>query len=89
MGKILMLGIPHEPVLVNFEDLLMKNKAIHTVRGEGWANDARAVSLLGSGKDNLKPYVTNSFPLVYIRTTLETFGKRIGGAVKVIVKPNG
>ncbi|UCB51443.1 MAG: alcohol dehydrogenase catalytic domain-containing protein [Deltaproteobacteria bacterium] len=88
MGKILMLGIPHEPVLVDFEDLLMKNKSIHTVRGEGWANVARAVSLLGSGKVSLKPYVTHSFPLEQITTAFETFVKRIGGAVKVIVKPN-
>jgi L-iditol 2-dehydrogenase len=87
MGKILMLGIPHEPVLVDFEDLLMKNKAIHTVRGEGWANVARAVSLLGSGKVTLKPYVTHAFPLDEIRTAFETFVKRIGGAVKVVVKP--
>ena len=28
MGKILMLGMPHEPVLVDFEDLIMKNKSI-------------------------------------------------------------
>jgi L-iditol 2-dehydrogenase len=88
MGKILMLGIPHEPVLVDFEDLLMKNKSIHTVRGEGWANVARAVSLLGSGKITLKPYVTHSFPLDEITNAFETFVKRIGGAVKVIVKPN-
>jgi L-iditol 2-dehydrogenase len=88
MGKILMLGIPHEPVLVDFEDLLMKNKSIHTVRGEGWANVARAVSLLGSGKVTLKPYVTHSFPLDDISTAFKTFVERIGGAVKVIVKPN-
>ena len=42
MGRILLLGIPHEPVLVDLKDLLMKNKSIHTVRGEGWANVARA-----------------------------------------------
>ena len=88
MGKILMLGIPHEPVLVDFEDLLMKNKSIHTVRGEGWANVARAVSLLGSGKVTLKPYVTHAFPLDDISTAFKTFVERIGGAVKVIVKPN-
>jgi L-iditol 2-dehydrogenase len=88
MGKILMLGIPHEPVLVDFADLLMKNKTIHTVRGEGWANVARAVSLLGSGKITLKPYVSNSFPLNEISKAFKTFVERIGGAVKVIVKSN-
>jgi L-iditol 2-dehydrogenase len=88
MGKILILGIPHEPVLVDFEDLLMKNKSIHTVRGEGWANVARAVSLVSSGKVTLKPYVSQTFPLKDISTAFKTFVERIGGAVKVIVKPN-
>ncbi len=88
MGKILMLGMPHEPVLVDFKDLLLKNKSILAVRGEGWANVARAVSLLASGKVTLKPYVTHSFPLEKITTAFETFVKRIDGAVKVIVKPN-
>jgi len=88
MGKILILGIPQEPVLVDFEDLLLKNKSIHTVRGEGWSNVSRAVSLLGSGKVTLKPYVTHTFPLAEITTAFETFVKRIDGAVKVVVKPN-
>ena len=74
------------PVLVDFADLLMKNKSIHTVRGEGWSNVARAVSLLGSGKITLKPYVTHTFPLDEITTAFETFVKRIEGAVKVVVK---
>jgi L-iditol 2-dehydrogenase len=87
MGKILILGIPPEPVLVDFEDLLLKNKSIHAVRGEGWSNVARAVSLLGSGKVTLKPYVTHTFPLAEITTAFETFVQRIDGAVKVVVKP--
>jgi L-iditol 2-dehydrogenase len=88
MGKILLLGFPHEPVLVDLEDLLMRNKSMLAVRGEGWANVARAVSLLGSRKVTLKPYVTHAFPLEDITTAFKTFVERIGGAVKVIVKPN-
>jgi len=88
MGKILLLGFPHEPVLVDLEDVLMKNKSIYAVRGEGWANLRRAVSLIGSGKIDLKPYVTHTFPLEEINTAFKTFIERIGGAVKVVVKPN-
>jgi len=88
MGKILLLGFPHEPVLVDLEDLLMKNKSMHAVRGEGWSNVSRAVSLLGSRKVRLKPYVTHTFPLKDVTTAFKTFVERIGGAVKVIVKPN-
>jgi threonine dehydrogenase-like Zn-dependent dehydrogenase len=36
----------------------------------------------------LKPYVTHAFPLNDVTTAFKTFVERIGGAVKVIVKPN-
>jgi len=88
MGKILLLGFSHTPVTANFASLGMDNKAIYTVRGEGWANCARAVSLLSQGRINLKPLVTHSFPLKDIKEAFRTFVQRIGGAIKVAVKPN-
>jgi len=89
MGKILLLGIPEDPVPTDFSLLAKDNRSIHTVRGEGWANCARAVSLLTAGKVNLKPLVTHSFPLKDISAAFKTFRERIGGAIKVVVTPNG
>lgn len=89
MGKILMLSFSHHPLPADFEELALNNKAIYTVRGESWANVGRAVTLLDRGTVNLKPMVTHDFPLEKIDEAFETFVKRIGGAVKVIVKPNG
>jgi 2-desacetyl-2-hydroxyethyl bacteriochlorophyllide A dehydrogenase len=88
MGKILLLGFPEDPVSVDFASLAKDNKSIHTVRGEGWGNCGRAVSLLASGRVDLKPLVTHSFPLTEIEEGFRTFRDRIGGAVKVVVKPN-
>jgi L-iditol 2-dehydrogenase len=88
MGKILLLGFPEEPVPTNFSDLGKQNKSIHTVRGEGWANCGRAISLLASKRVNLKSLVTHSFPLNDIFEAFKTFKERIGGAIKVVVKPN-
>jgi threonine dehydrogenase-like Zn-dependent dehydrogenase len=88
MGKILLLGFPEEPVAADFASLAKDNKSIHTVRGEGWGNVGRAVSLLASGRVDLKPLVTHSFPLEKIEEGFKTFRERIGGAVKVVVKPN-
>ena len=88
MGKILLLGIPYKPVTVDFEELIQRNKSIHTARGEGWSNVSRAVSLVASRKVTLKPYLSHSFPLDEISKAFKTFVERIGGAVKVIVKPN-
>ncbi len=89
MGKILLLGFPDEPVRADFSLLGKDNKHIYTVRGEGWANCGRAVSLLASGKVNLRRLVTHSFPLDSISDAFKTFKERIGGAVKVVVKLNG
>jgi len=88
MGKILLLGFPDEPVSADFSVLGKNNKFIYTVRGEGWANCGRAVSLLASGKVNLKRLVTHSFPLGEISMAFQTFKERVGGAIKVVVKPN-
>ncbi len=88
MGKILLLGFPEEPVQTDFSALGKDNKSIHTVRGEGWANCGRAVSLLASGKVNLKSLVTHSFSLADISEAFKTFRERIGGAIKVVVRPN-
>jgi L-iditol 2-dehydrogenase len=88
MGKILMLGIPSEPVQVDFENVIQKTKSIFTVRGEGRANCARAVSLWTSGKVNLGPLLTHFFPLRNISTAFQTFIERRDGAIKVVVHPN-
>jgi L-iditol 2-dehydrogenase len=88
MGKILMLGLPEEKVSVDLSQLGQENKSIHTVRGEGWANCGRAVSLAGSGRVNLKRLVTHSFVFDQISEAFKTFVERIGGAIKVTVHPN-
>ena len=45
--------------------------------------------MLASGRVHLKPLITHSFPLTEIEMGFKTFRERIGGAVKVAVKPNG
>lgn len=88
MGKILLLGFPDEPVQADFSSLGKENKSIHTVRGEGWANCGRAISLLASNRVSLKSLVTHSFSLNDIFEAFKTFKGRTGGAIKVVVKPN-
>ena len=87
MGKILLLAFPHNPIPADFETLSLNNKHIFTVRGEGWANVGRAVSLLNRGVVNLKPLITHTFPIAEVNEAFNTFNNRIGGAIKVITKP--
>ena len=88
MGKILLLGFPDGPVDADFSALGKDNKSIHTVRGEGWANVARGISLLATGRVSLNPLATHAFSLDDIDQAFKTFTGRIEGAVKVIVEPN-
>lgn len=88
MGKILLHGFPHEPVSADLETLCLNNKSVYSVRGEGWANCGRAVALWEQGKVDLKPLITHTFTLKKINEALYTFVNRIGGAIKVAIKPN-
>jgi L-iditol 2-dehydrogenase len=88
MGKVLLVGYPHKPVAADFSLMGSRNIHIFSIRGEGWANCSRAVSMLAQNRISLKPLATHSFPLDQIEEAFKTFVERIGGAVKVIVQPN-
>jgi len=88
MGKILLLSFPHDPIAADFRELALNNKYIYTVRGEGWANCGRAVSLWELGRVNLRPLITHTYSIKQINQAFKTFVERIDGAIKVIVKPN-
>ncbi len=88
MGKILLLGFPHEPFPADLGTLALNNKHIFTVRGEGWANVGRAVSLLNHRRVDLSPLVTHRFPIDQIDEAFRTFNERIDGAIKVVSKPH-
>jgi alcohol dehydrogenase len=62
MGKILLLGIPKGLADVDFHNLARGNKSLYTVRGEGWTNCRRGVSLLRQKRVDLSSLVTHTFP---------------------------
>lgn len=86
-GKILLLSFPHDPIPMDLQNLGLNNKHIISVRGEGKANVRRAISLLDAGKVNLKALVTHTFPIAKVDEAISTFKGRVGGAVKVVMKP--
>jgi L-iditol 2-dehydrogenase len=46
------------------------------------------LSLISSGKINVKDMITHTFALDDFATALETFVKRVDGAMKVVIHPN-
>jgi L-iditol 2-dehydrogenase len=89
MGKILLLGIPEGLADVDFHNLARGNKSLYTVRGEGWTNCRRGVSLLRQKRIDLSSLVTHTFPLSRIDDAFRTHMHKLDGAIKVVVKPQG
>lgn len=87
MGQIMLLGFSHLPIKAELEPVAVNNKSILSVRGEGWGNVGRAMTLLEHDAINLKPLVTHTFGIRDIDTAFKTFVERIDGAVKVVSKP--
>ena len=88
MGKILLLGIPEGLADVDFHNLARGNKSVYTVRGEGWTNCRRGVSLLRQKRVDLAALVTHTFALSQIKDAFRTHILKLDGAIKVVVKPN-
>jgi len=87
MGKILLLSFPSRRSEVDLGRAAKNNVVIYSVRGEGRANCRRAVALLETGRLNLSPIITHTFPLHEIHKAFETFVDRSTKAIKVVVKP--
>ena len=87
-GKVVLLGVPDGKTRL---DLPMK----HVVHNEIAIFGSRAnpnvsqevVSLMASGKLDVKPLITHRFSLDQFGTALDTFVKRSDGAMKVVVEP--
>jgi L-iditol 2-dehydrogenase len=87
MGKVLLIGFPHDPTPADFNYMGSNNIHIYSVRGEGRANCARAISLMRQGKIKAHPLITHRFALSQIREGFRVFNEREGGAIKVLIRP--
>lgn len=86
-GKLLVLGIPKGESSVDFHDFIRGNKFMYTVRGEGWMNCRRGISLLRHRRIDLKSLVSHVFPLDEVEKAFATHREKRGNALKVVVRP--
>jgi len=86
-GRISFNGIYHDPVTLQLDKIVQWNLLITGPKAEGMLNLSRAIPLMADGRINLKPLITHTFPLDEINEAFDTFTGRVGGAIKVIVKP--
>ena len=87
MGRIVVLGVFHDPVLTDWMVPLLKEHSIifSACYGimDGRHDFEMAVDLMGSGKVDLKPMVTHTFPLTEMPQALATAYDKSTGSIKV------
>lgn len=88
-GKVVMVAFYEDPITVHMSKAVKRHVQFYTVRGEGRRNVGRALSLMAQGKMDLRSLITHCFPLTEINKAFEVFINRIGGALKVIIHPQG
>ncbi len=86
-GRISLLGIPSQPVTLDLaEDLIFKGVTVLGINGRRmWKTWYQAQALLRSGKIDLTPLITHTFPLREIHKGMALL--KDGQAAKVILYP--
>lgn len=89
-GRIAFVGVhPNKPnITLNARHIALGNLTIAGSRAEGGRSVERAAALLGASQFEISSLVTHVFPLDDIHNAFATARDRIGGAIKVVVKPS-
>ncbi|GAW98717.1 zinc-dependent alcohol dehydrogenase [Secundilactobacillus mixtipabuli] len=85
-GQILLIAFYGKPVTLDLASAIRQGIQIHTSRGEGGGNVARAVSLAEMGRLTCGELVTNRFPLEKINEALGIVRSHEGDPIKVVIQ---
>ena len=87
MGRIVVLGVFHDPVLTDWMEPLLKEQSFifSVCYGimDGRHDFEMAIDLMASGKVDLNPMVTHTYPLTEMPQALATAYDKSTGSVKV------
>jgi L-iditol 2-dehydrogenase len=86
-GRIALVGIYQEPAALNVNKVVQWNITIAGSKAEGERSLAQALALLSRQTIDLAPLITHTFPLSEIHRAFDTAEKRLGGALKVVIRP--
>jgi threonine dehydrogenase-like Zn-dependent dehydrogenase len=88
-GRLSFVGDSHERPSPNHRKFVLDDLKAAGVRGEGLGDCRRSLALFSQGRIQSKPLITHHFPLEKVNEAMDTFIQRKGGALKVILHPNG
>jgi L-iditol 2-dehydrogenase len=86
-GRVSVIAVYGESVPINVDKLNQWNIALIGSRAEGDRALSKVLPLMEDGRVKARPLITHTFPLDRVNEAMETFVKRIGGAIKVVLKP--
>lgn len=86
-GRISLIGIYKDLVKIDLNHVVQYNMTMAGGKAEGMWCLERVIPLMADGRIDVKPLITHEFPLKDINEAVNTFVERIGGALKVVVKP--
>jgi L-iditol 2-dehydrogenase len=84
-GRIGVVAWYAGPVQLDMNLAVRSNVRIYAARGEGGMNCGRSLALMGAGKIVADPIITHHFPLARIHDAFDTYVKRAGNALKVVL----
>src|SRR5215813_14163016 len=84
-GRIGVVAWYAGPVEMDMNLAVRSNVRIYAARGEGGMNCGRSLALMGAGKIVADPIITHHFPLARIHDAFDTYVKRAGNALKVVM----
>lgn len=87
-GRLSFVGDSHERPTPDHRKFVLDSLRAAGVRGEGLGDCRRSLELFKMGKIQARPIISHHFPLTEINEGFDTFIKRRGGALKVIIEPN-
>jgi threonine dehydrogenase-like Zn-dependent dehydrogenase len=86
-GRICFLGTYKNQVSFDLTKIVQYNLQLAGGRAEGMYSLDRAIKMMASEKLFLKPLITHRFSLDQATVALDTFIRRLEGAIKVIIQP--
>ena len=86
-GRVAFTGVPIEPVELPMQKIVLEEIDLYGVRANRGTME-EVIPLIMTGRVRVAPLVTHIFPLERYGEALHTFAERVGGALKVLVRPN-
>ena len=89
-GKVVMLGVAKDGVTEAIPLKFTTHNELSLLGSRANPNTSqKVIRMIASKRIDVKKMVTHAFPLEEIGAAFETFEKRLDGAMKVVIYPNG